>query len=601
MRTVHQSALVALFGALNVLALPAALPQTAADPAAAVSASGGISSSSTTGFTYTCQNDKQWTDSSGNTNPCQGDTVCKEGVDGGPCVWPEGYGVVALAETGASVPAASVPSAAAGPVGASSAGGSAPLGVASSSAGGAVPSAPAGYAASSATPVAAPSGSQASPAAGGAVPQASSALAASSAASAPGASGTASSSSSANTTSTTSGNSTTGSNSTVGGSGSSAKSGGTNFVGYWDNYANLGGIQASQVDGLTHIILSFVDMETWTTSTSSFAQSSNGNFDATTPDTLKGMNSRLKVTAALGGWGLDQAIKTAADGGETAIAALIENAKGVVKQWNLDGLDLDWEFPTSAQQPAFVSMVQGLKKGIQEVKSDGILSVAIGSRTTQKDPKTGHSDVEALTSETFSALNDVVDMWNVMTYDYLNRYDTKTTHQGGGVVVEQTLKYYEGVGIDLSKVNIGFLNTAKFFRKVDSCSASEPIGCPLGGVNTYETGGEDNGESGWLRYNPEMDEGLGDIAKKVTTQVRPQFEARPDDSQTAFEAEKAHAWYDETNKVFWTWTSPEDNKAVCEEWKSKVGGMMVWSLNQDENGQAGGSHMKALVECVKGA
>ncbi|WVQ62641.1 uncharacterized protein L199_000788 [Kwoniella botswanensis] len=564
--TTTYPALLGLFGTLSVLGAPAPIPQSASASSATGSVAGGGGSS---GFSYTCSGEKDWTDASGNAYKCQGDTVCKDGTPGGPCVWPEGYGAgsVALVQTdaGGSVPSAipTLPS------------NSAPLGssVQSSVAG-------------------------SSPTATSVVAGAISSTIEESGASSVAGSATSTASASVPTSSTVSGNTTTSSNSTTSSSGSAP--GGTRFVGYWENYSNLGGVEATQMDGITHVILSFIDMSSWSASSASFAESSNGNFDATTADTLRGMSSGVKVTAALGGWGLDEPIKTAADGGEAAIKTFVQNAQSVVKLLNLDGLDLDWEFPTAAQQPAFVSMVKQLKAAIQEIKSDGILSVAIGSRTTQKSPTTGAMDVDAMTSDTFSELNDVVDMWNVMAYDFVNRYDTKTGHQSGGKVVEDTLKFYEGVGIDLQKINIGFLNTAKYFTLTETCFASEPIGCPMGGVDFFETGGKDNGKSGWLRYNAELDQGLGEYAA-INAEMRSQSWAnKPDDSQTAFQAEKAHAWYDEAKKVFWTWTTADDNKAICEEYKSKVGGMFVWSMNQDENGKAGGSHMQALAECVKG-
>ncbi|OCF59652.1 hypothetical protein L486_02324 [Kwoniella mangroviensis CBS 10435] len=575
--TTTYSALLGLFGTLSVLGAPAPIPQSASASSATSSVSGGGGSS---GFSYTCSGDKDWTDASGNAYKCQGDTVCKEGAAGGPCVWPEGYGAgsVALVQTDAALGGVST---------------SVPAGGSVSSAIPTLPSNSATLGDSVQSSVAA----SATTATGAAVGTASSAVGGSGASSVVG-SATSATSASVLSSSTASGNTTNSSSSTT--SSSSSSSGGTRFVGYWENYSNLGGVEAAQMDGITHVILSFIDMNSWSASSASFAESSNGNFDATTADTLRGMNSGVKVTAALGGWGLDEPIKTAADGGEAAIKTFVQNAQSVVKLLNLDGLDLDWEFPTAAQQPAFVSMVKQLKAAIQEVNSDGILSVAIGSRTTQKSPTTGATDVDAMTSDTFSELNDVVDMWNVMTYDFVNRYDTKTGHQSGGKVVEDTLKFYEGVGIDLQKVNIGFLNTAKYFTLTESCSAAEPIGCPMGGVDFFETGDKDNGKSGWLRYNAELDQGLGEYAA-INAEMRSESWAKkPDDSQTAFEAEKAHAWYDEDKKVFWTWTSADDNKAVCEEYKSKVGGMFVWSMNQDENGKAGGSHMKALAECVKG-
>ncbi|WWC85819.1 uncharacterized protein L201_000686 [Kwoniella dendrophila CBS 6074] len=604
--TLTYSTFVALFGILGVLGLPAPLPQTS-NTAAGVATGGGAGA-------YTCQGETKFT-FGGVTLDCAPGTVCKDGA----CVASEGAGNVALVATDAAsspansasaatgVPAASsasIPAAAASSAGGGGGGGSGDSTSAGTavdnsdnSSGGDVSSASIGAAAaatggamSTATVASNDTSNSASSGSNTSTTSASSALGGSSA-----------SNSAANLPSSTaaSSDSTTSSATSSGGG-----SGQTRFVGYWENYSNLGGVDVSQLDGMTHMILSFIDMTAWTTSVTGFAESSNGNFDVTTAKTIKGMKSDIKVTAALGGWALDGPIKLAADDrAGTTYKTFIDNAKAAVKNLDLDGLDLDWEFPTSAQQPAFVKMCKDLKKAIQEVKPDGILSVAIGSRFSQTGP-TGAKDVDAMTSETFKELNDVVDMWNVMTYDFVNRYDTETGHQGGGKVVEDALAFYEKQGIDLSKVNIGFLNTAKYFdlEPNSGCSSDKPIGCKMGGQKFFEdAGGVDNGKSGWLRYNSELDKGLGETLSKINADKRSQsWLKKPDDSKTAFKDVLSHAWFDENQNVFWTWTSPDDNKQICEKYKSKVGGMMVWSMNQDDQGKAGGEHMKALAECVKG-
>ncbi|WRT63846.1 uncharacterized protein IL334_000771 [Kwoniella shivajii] len=569
MRSATYSAIVLLLGTARIHAAPAASPQSSDTTGTAA------------GVDYKCSEDgKSYTGLNGSgTGPCQGGTVCKEGVPGGPCVWPEGYGapgVAAIATGAGSATAASATS----------------EGTASGVSVGGVNTDPSGSATIAST---------------GSATSSASASATDGSSSIPGefavqsVTGDASQTASGVSTSTASSSSVSSSSTDKSTSSSEAvNSGQTRFVGYWENFSNFGSVSNAQLDGLTHVILSFIDMLTWTPDNAKFAVSSNGNFNSTTADTLRAQKAGLKVSAALGGWGLDQTIRDAADAGDAAITALIANAKSVVKQYKLDGLDLDWEFPNAQQQPAFVKICQGLKKAIQEENPKGILSVALGSRTTQKDPKTSFKDVDAMTQDTFSQLADTVDMWNIMTYDYVNRYDTKTGHQSSKSVIEQALAYYKQNGMALDKANIGFLNTAKFFGDVTTCSTENPIDCTMGGVEAFETGGKDNGISGWLRYNPEIDAGLGEYKEQAVVMRTDSWAKKPDDSTTAFEDEHAHAWYDQSAKVFWTWTTGDDNKALCEEFKSQVGGMFVWSVNQDEHGINGGSHMQALASCVKG-
>ena len=61
---------------------------------------------------------------------------------------------------------------------------------------------------------------------------------------------------------------------------------------------------------------------------------------------LKDTNPDLKVLLAVGGWGAGNFSEMAAD--ETHRKKFCENCLAAIKQYNLDGIDLDWEYPTSS-------------------------------------------------------------------------------------------------------------------------------------------------------------------------------------------------------------------------------------------------------------
>ncbi|ODN76207.1 hypothetical protein L202_06128 [Cryptococcus amylolentus CBS 6039] len=526
----------------------------------------------------TCDSDSQWHDDY-QTQTCPTGTVCQADAGGNPCVWPSSsssaVGVAAVAEdTGGSGSSGS--GAATGVTSAAAATSAEDVGASASVAGGASSSVVVGGASSSAVVGGASSVAGGASSASGAA--ATSAGAASSAVA--GSSGAAGSSASGVSGSSASGGSATGSAAASSGTAStttnstSTSSNGTRYVLYWDNYANMGGVEASQLTGATHVILSFADMTSWATKVDSaamaFESSSDGNFDSPTASTLKGMVSGLKVTGALGGWGLDTPMATAVQGGDSTIETFVDNAVAFAKAFNLDGIDIDWEFPAASDVPNLVTFLTKLKAGLPD---DSIISVALGARVDT-------TDAAAYTTDTFSQLTDLVDMWNVMTYDYVNRYSNKTEQQGGGRVVETVMDYYEKQGIDMDKVNIGFAMNAKYFTGVTNCTTDNPIGCTLPGQSYYEDDGEDNRKSGWLRFNSDLDSTLGTDGTTWMEKVRPQFEARPTDGSTEIADDVSQAWYDEDNQTFWTWLEPSDMSSVCSTWKSKVGGMMVWSANQ---------------------
>nr|XP_031863499.1 uncharacterized protein CI109_000749 [Kwoniella shandongensis]KAA5530571.1 hypothetical protein CI109_000749 [Kwoniella shandongensis] len=403
---------------------------------------------------------------------------------------------------------------------------------------------------------------------------------------------------------------TTSSNSTITG----GVTGGNRFVAYWDNYDNLSpsgsagtlsgdgsdGPPIPDLTGVTHVVLSFVDMTSWNTGTAApaltgigtatggyqFEYSTDGNFSPSTVKQIKAKGGGIKVMAALGGWGFDGPIGVAVKAGDSGIDAFTDKVKGFYDAFGLDGIDIDWEFPTADEVDGLVKLVKSIKTKLPNCN----LSIALGARVDT-------SDVAAYTSGSLSQLNSLVDMYNVMTYDYVNRYSDKTDYQAGGKVVNTVMSYYKAQGIDMSKCNIGFPTNAKYFQQVSSCSTSNPLGCALGGKAVYETNG-DNGLSGWLRFNKAIDSTLGETVGAKMNEVRPQFDARPQTGTAPNPSDYSQAWYDEAHQTFWTWLEPSDIAAVCKEWKGQVGGMMVWALNQDTNGLQGGDHIKAITDCL---
>ena len=109
-------------------------------------------------------------------------------------------------------------------------------------------------------------------------------------------------------------------------------------VGYMPSWA--GSVNSIQYGKLTHINYAFV------------LPNSNGSLQGV-PDPGKlqslvslGHASGVKVSVALGGWndGNDSAFEALA-GNATARTAFVNNIVNLVNQYNLDGVDIDWEYP----------------------------------------------------------------------------------------------------------------------------------------------------------------------------------------------------------------------------------------------------------------
>src|SRR6185437_10798539 len=68
----------------------------------------------------------------------------------------------------------------------------------------------------------------------------------------------------------------------------------------------------------------------------------------------------------------------------TAMASFVKNAVSAMSEVNFNGIDIDWEYPTSQDAPNFVNLLKQLREALdQKAIIDGIsryyLSIAVGA------------------------------------------------------------------------------------------------------------------------------------------------------------------------------------------------------------------------------
>ena len=90
---------------------------------------------------------------------------------------------------------------------------------------------------------------------------------------------------------------------------------------------------------------------------------------------LKKQNPALKVLVSVGGWGSGRFSEMAADPKNRK--AFANSCKKLVKDFNLDGIDIDWEYPTSSaagisSSPAdtdnFSALMHDLRKALGKIR-----------------------------------------------------------------------------------------------------------------------------------------------------------------------------------------------------------------------------------------
>lgn len=142
-------------------------------------------------------------------------------------------------------------------------------------------------------------------------------------------------------------------------------------------------------------------------------------------------SQNVRVSVAVGGWGWDNEFEQMASQPESR-ASFVKNLKDIVDQYQLDGVDIDWEYPDPGESAQnFLALMKELRAALP-VK---LISTAVIS----------HGDETGLgiPDETFA----LVDYVNVMTYD--------GEGHGSMTQFEEGLKYWSTRGLPKEKMNIG--------------------------------------------------------------------------------------------------------------------------------------------------
>jgi chitinase len=151
---------------------------------------------------------------------------------------------------------------------------------------------------------------------------------------------------------------------------------------------------------------------------------------------LKSVNPKLKVVASVGGWSWSNQFSNMASS-STSRTAFINSAVALMRQYKLDGLDIDWEYPTKIGVPCtsgntcqrttdkqnFVTLVQGLRSAFDSAgASDGKhYSITIAAGADQ-----GYVYDPSGSSAWLVQLANSLDWINIMTYDFHGPWDTSS-------------------------------------------------------------------------------------------------------------------------------------------------------------------------------
>ncbi|QJC52690.1 carbohydrate-binding protein [Paenibacillus albicereus] len=169
--------------------------------------------------------------------------------------------------------------------------------------------------------------------------------------------------------------------------------------------------------------------------------------------TLRSKNPNLKVLVSVGGWDRSQGFASAAstDANRTAFA---NSALSYIRANKLDGIDIDWEYPTASDKQNYTLFIQKLRS----VLDAGSAADGRGANKYQLTAAVGASDY-GLGNIDIAAVHPSFDFLNVMTYDMQAGSGTHHTalynSSRANYSVDSAVKLLKSKGLPTSKLVIG--------------------------------------------------------------------------------------------------------------------------------------------------
>lgn len=276
---------------------------------------------------------------------------------------------------------------------------------------------------------------------------------------------------------------------------------------------------------------------------------------------LKQKNRHLKLIISIGGWSYSANFAPATDSPEKR-QKFVDSAIAIVENYGLDGLDLDWEYPTSDKEAdQLVDVLRRARGGLNKLKkkkndqSPYVLTIAAPC---------GPNHYKQLHLKQMARYLSFI---NLMAYDYAGSWDTLSGHQANLHLT------------NTSAVNQGNFSTAaavEYYTSQSIPASSLVVGMPLYGRSFLDTKGIGQPYNGLGQGNWEP--GIYD------------YKTIPMDHAKLVEDMKAVGayTYNPTNRELVTFDTPNTVRRKVEYIeKHGLGGVMWWESSGDKQNSEG--------------
>ncbi len=231
-------------------------------------------------------------------------------------------------------------------------------------------------------------------------------------------------------------------------------------------------------------------------------------------NSLKSKNPKLKVLVSIGGWSWSKGFSDAALT-EASRLKFAKSCARFVKEYNLDGIDLDWEYPNQSgagntYRPEDVHNFTLLLKGVRaqldllsEKENNGkhyLLTIATGA------------DKEYVDNVEMNEIHKYLDFLNIMTYDFYNGWHKVTGHHSNYLPsakpemdknsVVNAVDMHVNAGFPVEKINLGIPFYGRIWKGVKAenndvlFKEAETVGMGIDYINFYQN----INANGYTRY-----------------------------------------------------------------------------------------------------
>ncbi len=239
-------------------------------------------------------------------------------------------------------------------------------------------------------------------------------------------------------------------------------------IGYVGGYRGRVDITKIQATKLTHINYAFVNIKN---NKAFLAKEETDTLNLRNLVKLKSDNPGLKILISIGGWSWSENFSNAALS-DSSRKAFAESTVDIVRKYNLDGVDIDWEYPgipgeqgnvyRPEDKQNFTLMLKEIRLALDGLAKSGhsrkLLTIAVG----------GFSDFIRHTE--MDLAQQYLDFVNLMTYDFYhakvaghhtNLYDSKTYPAEN--YVDKTFREFVKSGVPAKKLVMGIAFYSRSF------------------------------------------------------------------------------------------------------------------------------------------